>query len=135
MEDFVAAIARIERLGKGLFGVSACVVQLEFENDADAALFSPSEAHRFCAQLPLGETLQIMPQTSAPFQAALGKIGNVEVRFYAVQALRDYTGKVVGRVGLVHERMRAFTAGDKLWLEDLVALIERELHLYTCSKT
>ncbi|MES2026197.1 MAG: GAF domain-containing protein [Pseudomonadota bacterium] len=128
-EDFSHAVARIERLGKHLFGVSACVVYLHTEKE----LLVASEAHQFCAQLPLTDDLQVVPEKSSPFQAALGKFDNVEVRFYALQPLRDSTGKIVGRMALIHERSRMFTAGDKDCLVDLVALFERELHFRTSS--
>ena len=127
-EDIFHAVARIERLGKNLFGVSACVVCLHAEADAGAAPVYPSQAHQFCAQLPLGAGLQLMPGKSSPFNPALGRVDHFEVRFYALQPLRDRAGKVVGRIALIHERTRAFTAGDEHWMADLVALIERELH-------
>ncbi len=122
-ESFSDAVARIERLGKSLFGVTACVVHLHGES---AAL--GTQAHQYCAQLPLGESLHVMPEKSSPFSPSLGKVDNFEVRFYAVHPLRNRAGNVVGRVALIHERSRAFTAGDGHWMADLVALLERELH-------
>lgn len=127
-EDISHAVARIERLGKNLFGVSACVVCLHAEGDAGAASVYPSQAHQFCAQLSLGAGLQVAPGKSSPFNPALGRVDHFEVRFYALQPVRDRAGKVVGRIALIHERSRAFTAGDAHWMADLVALIERELH-------
>ena len=122
-ENFSDAVARIERLGKSLFGVTACVVHLDGEG---SGLHTGS--HQYCAQLPLGEVLQVMPEKSSPFSPALGKIDNFEVRFYAVHPLRNRAGNIVGRVALIHERSRTFTAGDAHWMTDLVALLERELH-------
>jgi len=122
-ENFSDAVARVERLGKSLFGVTACVVYLHGE---EPGLHTP--AHQYCAQLPLGKALHVMPEKSAPFSPALGKIDNFEVRFYALHPLRNRTGNIVGRVALIHERSRAFTAGDAHWMTDLVALLERELH-------
>lgn len=127
-EDISHAVARIERLGKNLFGVSACVICLHAEVDANVAPVYPSQAHQFCAELPLAAALQVMPEKSSPFNPALGRVDHFEVRFYALHPLRDRAGKVVGRIGLIHERTRAFTAGDGHWMADLVALIERELH-------
>ncbi|WP_353152831.1 GAF domain-containing protein [Herminiimonas fonticola] len=128
-EDLAQVIARIERLGKGLFGVTACVVHLHAADEALAETVFASPAHRFCADLPLGETLQLIPEkASSPFSPALGKVDNFEVRFCALQPLRDRAGNIVGRVGLLHERTRAFTSGDGHWMADLAALIERELH-------
>ncbi|MFJ7566040.1 GAF domain-containing protein [Herminiimonas sp. NPDC097707] len=127
-EDLVQTIARIERLGKGLFGVTACVVQLHAADEMLAETAFASSAHRFCADLPLGEVLQLMPEKASPFSPALGKVDNFEVRFCALQPLRDRAGNVVGRVVLIHERSRAFTSGDGHWMADLAALIERELH-------
>lgn len=122
-QNFSDAVARIERLGKSLFGVTACVVHL----DGDGYGLHTS-SHQYCAQLPLAEVLHVMPEKSSPFSPALGKIDNFEVRFYALHPLRNRTGKIVGRVALIHERSRAFTAGDAHWMTDLVALLERELH-------
>ena len=122
-ENFSDAVARIERLGKNLFGVTACVVHL----DGDVARLH-THSHQYCAQLPLGEVLHVMPEKSSPFSPALGKIDNFEVRFYAVHPLRNRAGNIVGRVALIHERSRAFTTGDAHWMTDLVALLERELH-------
>lgn len=129
-EDIAHAVARIERLGKNLFGVSACVVCLHAEADAGVGVASvyPSQAHQFCAQLPLGAGLQVAPEKSSPFNPPLGRVDHFEVRFYALHPVRDQAGKVVGRIALIHERTRAFTAGDGHWMADLVALIERELH-------
>ncbi len=127
-EDLAQAIARIERLGKSLFGVTACIVQLHGADEVLAETAFASPAHRFCAGLPLGEALQLMPEKASPFSPALGKIDNFEIRFYALQPLHDRAGNVVGRVGLLHERTRAFTSGDGHWMSDLTALIERELH-------
>ena len=122
-ESFSDAVARIERLGKSLFGVTACVVQLH----GGESEFSTS-AHEYCEQLPLGDALHVMPERSSPFSPALGKVDNFEVRFYALHPLRNRAGNIVGRVALIHERTRAFTAGDGHWMTDLVALLERELH-------
>ena len=122
-ENFSNAVARIERLGKSLFGVTACVVYLHGEGFG-----LDTQAHQYCAQLPLNEALQLMPEKSSPFSPALGKIDNFEVRFYALHPLRNRAGNIVGRVALIHERSRAFTAGDAHWMTDLVALLERELH-------
>jgi hypothetical protein len=122
-ESFADAVARIERLGKSLFGVTACVVYLH-GNESRLA----TQAHQYCAQLPLNEALHVMPEKSSPFSPAMGKIDNFEVRFYALHPLRNRTGNIVGRVALIHERSRAFTAGDAQWMADLVALLERELH-------
>jgi hypothetical protein len=122
-ESFSDAVARIERLGKSLFGVTVCVVHLHGEGSE-----LDTQAHQYCAQLPLNEALQVMPEKSSPFSAALGKIDNFEVRFYALHPLRNRAGNIVGRVALIHERSRAFTAGDAHWMTDLVALLERELH-------
>jgi hypothetical protein len=122
-ESFSDAVARIERLGKSLFGVTACIVHLHGEKDART-----TQAHQYCAQLPLGESLHVMPEKSLPFSPAMGKVDNFEVRFYALHPLRNRAGKIVGRVALIHERSRAFTAGDAHWMNDLVALLERELH-------
>lgn len=127
-EDLAQVIARIERLGKGLFGVTACIVLLHAANEALAETAFSSSAHRFCADLPLGEALQLMPEKASPFSPALGKVDNFEVRFCALQPLRDRAGNVVGRVALIHERTRDFTSGDGHWMADLAALIERELH-------
>ncbi len=122
-ESFADAVARIERLGKSLFGVTACVVHLHGKK---VGLIT--QAHHYCAQLPLGDVLNVMPEKSSPFSPALGKIDNFEVRFYALHPLRNRAGNIVGRVVLIHERSRAFTAGDAHWMTDLVALLERELH-------
>ncbi len=122
-QHFSDAVARIERLGKSLFGVTACVVHLDGEGYG-----FHTQAHQYCAQLSLNEALHVMPEKSSPFSPALGKIDNFEVRFYAVHPLRNRTGNIVGRVALIHERSRAFTAGDAHWMTDLVALLERELH-------
>lgn len=124
-ETLAQSIDRLERLGKSLFGVTACVIQLHAKDgDADFA----SQAHQFCAQLPVADELQILPATSSPFSPALGKFDNVEVRFAVLHPVRDGAGNIVGRMALMHERSRAFTAGDKHWLADLLAVIERELH-------
>lgn len=122
-ESFADAVARIERLGKSLFGVTACVVHLHGKRTG-----LDTQAHQYCAQLPLNEALHVMPEKSSPFSPAMGKIDNFEVRFYALHPLRNRTGNIVGRVALIHERSRAFTAGDAHWMADLVALLERELH-------
>ncbi len=122
-EIFSDAVARIERLGKSLFGVTACVVHLHGEKYG-----LHTQAHQYCAQLPLGAALHVMPEKSSPFSPALGKVDNFEVRFYALHPLRNRAGSIVGRVALIHERSRAFTAGDAHWMTDLVALLERELH-------
>lgn len=121
-ESFADAVARIERLGKSLFGVTACVVHL---HDQGYGLHTP--AHQYCAQLPLSAALHVMPEKSSPFSPPLGKVDNFEVRFYALHPLRNRAGNVIGRVALLHERTRAFTAGDAHWMTDLVALLEREL--------
>ncbi len=125
-EDLSHAVARIERLGKHLFGVSACIVYLHVADDSGASL--ATSAHAFCAQLELTDDLQVVPEKSSPFQAALGKIDNLDVRFYALQPVRNRDGQIVGRIGLIHERPRMFTEGDKHCLLDLVAVLERELH-------
>lgn len=121
------SIDRLERLGKSLFGVTACVIQLHAE-EGGSDTGSAAQAHKFCAQLPATDGLQILPQTSSPFSPALGRFDNVEVRFAVLHPVRDSDGKTVGRVVLLHERSRAFTAGDRHWLTDLLAVIERELH-------
>ena len=121
-ESFSDAIARIERLGKSLFGVTACVVHL---HGKEVGLVT--QANEYCAQLPLNDALHVMPEKSSPFSPALGKVDNFEVRFYALHPLRNRAGNIVGRVALIHERSRAFTAGDGHWMNDLVALLEREL--------
>ena len=82
-ENFSDAVARIERLGKSLFGVTACAVHLDGEG---SGLHTGS--HQYCARLPLGDALHVMPEKSSPFSPALGKIDNFEVRFYAVHPLR-----------------------------------------------
>lgn len=105
-ESFSDAVARIERLGKSLFGVTACVVHLHGKGSAIA-----TPAHLYCAQLPLNDALHVMPEKSSPFSPAMGKIENFEVRFYALHPLRNRAGNIVGRVALIHERSRAFTAG------------------------
>lgn len=121
-ESFADAVARIERLGKSLFGVTACVVHLH-----DQGYGLHTQAHQYCAQLPLSAALHVMPEKSSPFSPPLGKVDNFEVRFYALHPLRNRAGNVIGRVALLHERTRAFTAGDAHWMTDLVALLEREL--------
>lgn len=127
-EDLTHAVERIERLGKHLFGVSACIVYLHAADDSSASL--ATSAHAFCAQLDLTDDLQVVPEKSSPFQAALGKIDNLDVRFYALQPVRNRDGQIVGRIGLIHERPRMFTEGDKTCLHDLVAVLERELHTH-----
>ncbi len=122
-ENFSDAVARIERLGKNLFGVTVCVVHLN-----DAGFEIDTQAHQYCAHLPLYDVLHVMPERSSPFAPAMGMIDNFEVRFYALHPLRNRAGSIVGRVALIHERSRAFTAGDARWMTDLVALLERELH-------
>lgn len=131
-EDLSHAVARIERLGKHLFGVSACIVYLHVADDDPASSFDTA-AHAFCAQLDLTDDLQVVPEKSSPFQAALGKIDNLDVRFYALQPVRNRDGQIVGRIGLIHERPRMFTEGDKHCLHDLVAVLERELHAHMSS--
>lgn len=121
-ESFADAVARIERLGKSLFGVTACVVHLH-----DQGYGLHTQAHQYCAQLPLSAALHVMPEKSSPFSPPLGKVDNFEVRFYALHPLRNCAGNVIGRIALLHERTRAFTAGDTHWMADLVALLEREL--------
>ena len=37
-------------------------------------------------------------------------------------------GQIVGSLGLIHERPRMFTDGDRQCLQDLIAVLERELH-------
>lgn len=123
-EDLAHAVARIERLGKHLFGVSACVVHLHVNG---TSAFH-SAAHRFCAELPLSSDLQVVPEKSSPFQPALGQVDQLEVRFYALQPLRASDGQIVGSLGLIHERPRMFTDGDRQCLQDLIAVLERELH-------
>lgn len=122
-QSFFDAVARIERLGKNVFGVSACIVHLYGKDvGLDTGL------HQYCAQLPSTEVLQVMPEKSSPFSPAFGKIDNLEVRFYALHPLRNRAASIVGRVALIHERTRMFTAGDAHLMADLVALLERELH-------
>ncbi len=128
-EDLAHAVARIERLGKQLFGVSACIVHLH------AAAQPDSSAHQFCAQLALTDGLQVVPEKSSPFQAALGKIDNLDVKFYVLQPVRSSDGQVIGRIGLIHERPRMFTDGDRHCLLDLVAVLERELHTHANTPT
>lgn len=130
-ETLAQSIGRIERLGKSLFGVTACVIQLHAEDVGNADADFASQAHRFCAQLPLADELQIFPATSSPFSPALGRFDNVEVRFAVLHPVRDGAGNIVGRLALMHERSRAFTAGDRHWLADFLAVIERELHFST----
>lgn len=127
-EDLAHAVARIERLGKQLFGVSACTVYLHAADQSGWQ--AASSAHQFCAQLALTDGLQVVPEKSSPFQAALGKIDNLDVKFYALQPVRSRDGQVIGRIGLIHERPRMFTEGDKHSLLDLVAVLERELHTH-----
>ncbi|ABR90999.1 Hypothetical protein mma_2033 [Janthinobacterium sp. Marseille] len=127
-EDLAHAVARIERLGKQLFGVSACTVHLHAA--ARPGLQPDSSAHQFCAQLALTDGLQVVPEKSSPFQAALGKIDNLDVKFYALQPVRSRDGQVIGRIGLIHERPRMFTEGDRHCLLDLVAVLEWELHTH-----
>lgn len=132
-EDLAHAVARIERLGKQLFGVSACIVYLHAVDQPGFQV--DSAAHQFCAQLALTDGLQVVPEKSSPFQAALGRIENLDVKFYALQPVRSRDGQVIGRIGLIHERPRMFTEGDRHCLLDLVAVLERELHTHANTPT
>ncbi|GGC02901.1 hypothetical protein GCM10007205_10100 [Oxalicibacterium flavum] len=120
---------RIERIGKHLFGVAACVLVLPESQHGR----QQTPAHVFCAQPALPDDLQILPEKQTPFQPALGQVGQIEVRFQLRQPLRDASGTVVGLLGLLHDRPRAFTAGDRELLADLLALAEREWHLSSSS--
>jgi len=116
---------RIERIGKHLFGVAACVLVVPGWH----AHRQESEAHIFCAQSVIPDQLQILPEQQSPFQPALGRAGQIEIRFQALQPVRDASGTVIGLLSLLHDRPRAFTAGDRALLADLLALVERAWHL------
>ena len=77
LEDSNRSIERIERLGKSLFGVAACVIVLRGQqnNGYEERQAVRSDFHAFCAQLPVGEELRVVPDgpSSNPFQAPLLK--------------------------------------------------------------
>lgn len=123
------SLQRIERLGKHLFGVAVCLLRFDEALASELNWAQHSAAHVFSTtQAVERDSLQILPTQSSPFQPALGKVDQMDVRFYLSHPVRNATGRVVGALALIHDRPRAFTAGDRLLLEDLLALIERQLH-------
>lgn len=127
-EGVAQTLQRIERIGKHLFGVAVCIVRLRDAQQTAPGLSQASAAHAFCESQPASDGLQILPDKSSPFQPALGKVDQFDVRFYLSHLLRGAAGESIGTLALIHDRPRAFTAGDRLLLDDLLALIERELH-------
>jgi len=121
-------LERIERIGKHLFGVAHCVLVVPHIQGRQQ-----TPAHVFSAGQEMPDALQIQPEKQTPFQAALGQIGPSEIRFQLRHPVRDAAGAIVGAFCLLHDRPRAFTFGDSELLADLLALIERELHLSSSS--
>ena len=128
-ENTAQTLQRIERLGKHLFGVAICLLRLDEAVAERFAWTQTSSAHVFsAAQVVEEQVLQILPAQSSPFQPALGRVDQIDVRFYLSHPLRNVAGQVVGVLALIHDRPRAFTTGDRALLDDLLALIERQLH-------
>jgi len=128
-ESTAQMLQRIERLGKHLFGVAVCLLRLDVELAQRLDWLQESSAHAFsAAQSVEDNVLQILPTQSSPFQPALGRVDQFDVRFYLSHPLRNSSGHVIGVLALIHDRPRAFTAGDRILLDDLLALIQRQLH-------
>ncbi|WP_293777256.1 GAF domain-containing protein [uncultured Oxalicibacterium sp.] len=126
-EDVAQLLQRIERLGKHLFGVAICALQLDEPLCARLGWQCQDEVVRFHAAQVSADTLRILPDKSSPFQPPLGRVGQLDVRFYLAHPVRTKLGEIAGSLLLLHDRPRAFTNGDRELLADVLALIAHQL--------
>jgi len=126
-EDVAQLLQRIERLGKHLFGVALCVLHLEEDLRVKLDWQVHEEIAVFRATQPAKTTLQILPDSSSPFQSPLGRVAQRDVRFYLAHPVRSGAGEIAGSLVMLHDRPRAFTNGDHALLADVLALIEHQL--------
>ncbi len=131
-----AHLLRLRRIGRQLFSTADCLVILQDMHAEVASSIPETTEYAFCRSLAASETPLVVHDvrehpTLRNHPAVLGR---PRLRFFAAHPVRSHDGRVVGSVALVDYLPRpAFQGAERCMLADLVALVERELHLRKLS--
>lgn len=126
---------RLTRMAKRMFGVPIALVSLVDENRQwfkSCIGLEASETPRdisFCGHAILGEDIFIIPNASEDGRFADNPlvVGEPEIRFYAGCPLRALNGQKLGTLCIIDQKPRDFGRDDLEALQDLAAMVEREL--------
>lgn len=131
-------IERIRRVGKRLFGVASCLVNLGGRSQEASGSEKPARSleEAFCDALPVPNGLVVA--LDARLDPVLRQQHAVAmatpcIRFYAAYPVRDSDQVVIGSVSLIDYLPRHFQGEDVQLLKDLAMMVERELHLRSIS--
>jgi len=129
-------LLRIRRLGKRLFDMANCIVILEGMPAAGDARSLEALEEGFCRSMAASDSPLVVHDTRAHpvlrrHPAVAGAPG---IRFFAAHPVRNQEGGVSGAVALIdYVPRQGFMEADRSMLADLVALVEREVHLRQMS--
>ena len=126
-------MSRIRRIGARLFDVDSCIITLgdvdPLTANADRSTATAAET-AFCRSIPLhGEPSVVLDtiQDQAFAKHAL-VTGAPHIRFYAAHPVHTQEKALIGSIALIDYAPRtSFDEGDRQMLDDLAALVEREL--------
>lgn len=124
-------LRRIRRLGRQLFGVADCVIVVGSEVQACDA-----DAGAFCRAAGSSGKPAVVPDTLRDAVLATQKTGRsaAQWRFFASAPVRGSDGGLAGSICLVDHAPRSDFGDESLrLLEDLAALVERDLELRAVS--
>lgn len=129
-------LLRIRRLGRKLFDVGNCLVVLDGIQEVSADRSLESLEYAFCRGMVASETPLVVHDTREhpTLRRHPAVVGPPHLRFFAAHPVRNQEGRVAGSVALVdYVPRQGFMEADRRMLADLVALVERELHLRQMS--
>lgn len=128
---------RITRLAQGLFGVSAASIALIDENRQYLKSFvgplsrESERRHTFCTETIKSSETLIVENALADerFNQSPLVTGNPHIQFYAGHPLTGPGGTHVGTFCIIDQAPRTFNLEQQKVLEDLTAIIQREMNL------
>lgn len=130
--DLTQQIARLRRIGKRIFDVANCVITMEGISSGFAVgeRSMPALEEAFCASMAIPESLHIVSDTREDAQLSKHRavVGAPYIRFYIAHPIRNDQQHVVGCLHLLAYSGKTFGPDERQLLDDLVSLIERELH-------
>lgn len=126
---------RLARMARRLFGVPIALLSLVDENrqwfksNVGLGVAETSRDISFCGHAILGEEVFIVPDALADERFADNPLvlNDPHIRFYAGALLRGPDGRKLGTLCVIDHQPRNFGQDDIEALEDLAAMVEREL--------